>query len=119
MSIRNLDAIFRPKAIALIGASTRPHSVGYLVAKNLLDAGLDGVVMPVNPNHKSVAGVLTYPDIKNLPVAPDLAVICTPPATVPGLIADLGARGTKGVIVVTAGFAEGDSKSGKEIEAEK
>ena len=63
--------------------------------RNLLDAGFQGLVMPVNPNHKSVAGVLAYPDVASLPEAPDLAVICPPPDTVPDLIAELGRRGNR------------------------
>ena len=117
MSIRNLDSIFKPQTIALIGASTRPHSVGNVVARNLLEAGFDGAIMPANPHHRSVAGVLAYPDVKSLPVTPDLAVIVTPAAAVPGLVAELGARGTKGVIVVTAGFADAAQEGGRTLEA--
>jgi acetyltransferase len=64
--------------------------------RNLLAGGFEGAIMPVNPKYKAVAGVLAYPDVSALPVAPDLAVICTPAATVPGLIAALGERGTNG-----------------------
>jgi acetyltransferase len=117
MSIRNLDAIFRPRAIAVIGASPRPRSVGSLVMRNLLAAGFGGVVMPVNPKHSAVEGVLCHPDVKSLPVAPDLGVICTPPAAAPELAAQLSARGTRGLVVVTAGFAEGGDTRGKDLEA--
>ena len=111
MSIRNLDAIFHPKSIALIGASTREHAVGTVVAHNLLAGGFDGPVMPVNPHHGAVSGVLAYPDVAKLPMAPDLAVICTPAPSVPGLISDLAARGTRAAIVISAGFKElGDAK---------
>lgn len=116
MSIRNLDAIFRPKSIALIGASTSPKSVGFVTARNLLDGGFGGPIMPVNPKYSSVAGMLAYPDVASLPIVPDLAVICTPPATVPGLIAALGARGTKGAVVITAGFKELGSAEGRALE---
>ena len=116
MTVRNLEAIFRPKSVALIGASKRAHSVGAVIAENLLAAGFDGPIMPVNPKYTSVAGVLCYPDAASLPVAPDLAVICTPPTSVPGLIAELGQRGTKGAIVVTAGFRESGNAAGREQE---
>lgn len=106
MSIRNLDALFHPQSIALIGASNSAASVGLVTAKNLLAAGFEGPVLPVNPKHRSVAGVLAYPDVESLPVVPDLAVICTPPKTVPHIVAQLGTRGTKGAIVITAGFGE-------------
>src|SRR6185295_9408550 len=105
MSIRNLDAIFHPRSVALIGASNRAGSVGRVTADNLLAGGLGGPIMPVNPKHTSVAGVLCYPDIASMPLVPDLAVICTPPQTVPSLVAQLAERGTKGAVVITAGFA--------------
>jgi len=117
MSIRNLDAIFRPKSVALIGASPRPQSVGWVIAENLLAGGFTGPIMPVNPKHPAIGGVLAYPDVKSLPVAPDLAVICTPPKTVPGLIEELGQRGVKGAVVITAGFKELGSAEGRALEA--
>ncbi|MGZ5826958.1 MAG: bifunctional acetate--CoA ligase family protein/GNAT family N-acetyltransferase [Xanthobacteraceae bacterium] len=116
MSVRNLDSIFRPKSIALIGASTRAHSIGAVTAENLRQADFDGPIMPVNPTHKSVAGALAYPDVASLPMTPDLAVICTPAPSVPGLIAELGARGTKAAIVITAGFREAGNAIGVALE---
>src|SRR6185295_2831775 len=116
MSIRNLDAIFRPKSVALIGASTRANSVGLVTVQNLLSGGFAGPIIPVNPKHKTVAGVPCYPDVASLPVAPDLAVICTPPRTVPGLVSELAARGVKGAIVITAGFKELGNEQGRALE---
>lgn len=106
MTIRNLDRLFKPASVALIGASRRERSVGKVIARNLFNAGFDGPVMPVNPREASIEGVLAYKSVADLPVVPDLAVIATPPATVPGLIAELGARGTKAAVVITAGFGE-------------
>ncbi|MEJ2086354.1 MAG: bifunctional acetate--CoA ligase family protein/GNAT family N-acetyltransferase [Acidobacteriota bacterium] len=118
MTVRNLDFLFRPKSVALIGASKRAGSVGAVVARNLFGSGFDGPVMPVNPRHRAVEGVLTYPDVASLPVTPDLAVIATPPETVPGLVAELGERGTRGVVVITAGFSEGGSDRGAKLQRE-
>ncbi|WP_020648224.1 acetate--CoA ligase family protein [Solimonas variicoloris] len=101
-----LDAFFRPASVALIGASTRPGSVGALAARNLLDGGYAGPVMFVNPRHTEIGGRPVYADVASLPQTPALAVIATPPATVPGLIAALGARGTRAIVVITAGFGE-------------
>ena len=95
MSIRNLGALFRPSSIAVIGASRRAGSVGAVLAHNLFAGGFDGPVMPVNPKAQSIGSTLAYASTADLPVTPDLAVIATPPATVPGLIAELGARGTR------------------------
>lgn len=101
-----LDAFFRPASVALIGASTRPGSVGALAARNLLDGGYAGPVMFVNPRHTEIGGQPVYADVASLPETPALAVIATPPATVPGLISELGARGTRAIVVITAGFGE-------------
>jgi acetyltransferase len=115
MSIRNLDAIFRPTSVALIGATPRAHAIGQLVADNLVKGGPSVPIMPVNLHRETVSGMSSYPDIASLPVAPDLGVICTPPATVPGLIAELGARGARAAIVITAGFGEGGSAEGRAL----
>ena len=97
MSIRNLEAVFRPRSVALIGASKRAHSVGAVVARNLLAAGFRRAGDAGQPaSTRRSTAMLAYPDVASLPVAPDLAVICTPPDTVPGLVAELGARGTRG-----------------------
>lgn len=114
MSIRNLDYLFKPRSIALIGASRQPLSVGNVVARNLFDAGFRGPIMPVNPNDKAVEGVLAYPDVASLPLVPDLAVIATPPETIPALIDELGGRGTRAAVVISSGFSllgeeEGDA----------
>jgi acetyltransferase len=116
MSIRNLDYLFKPRSVALIGASKRPDSVGAVLAKNLFNAGFDGPIMPVNPKYQAVEGVLTHPDIASLPVTPDLAVISTPPATVPAIIAELGKRGTRAAVIITAGFAESAEEHGKQLQ---
>ncbi len=105
MSVRNLDSLFRPTSVAVIGASNSPNSIGGVVMRNLLKGGFTGPIMPVNPKYPAVAGVLTYPDVAHLPLTPDVAVICTPPATIPGLIEQLGERGTRAAIVITAGLS--------------
>lgn len=115
MSARDLDRLFRPGSVALVGASRRAGSIGAVIARNLLQAGFTGPILPVHPTNRSVAGVLAYPDVKSLPIAPDLAVIATPPATVPGLIADLGALGARAVVVITAGFGEGQDARGRAL----
>jgi acetyltransferase len=106
MSVRNLELLFRPASIALIGASKTPRSIGAVLAHNLFNAGFDGPIMPVNPHHQAIEGVLTYPSIEALPLTPDLAVLATPPATILQTVGQLGARGTRAVVVISAGFAE-------------
>jgi len=104
MTVRNLEFFFRPRSIALVGASDRPHSVGGTVLRNLLAGGFAGPIMPVNPRHRELGGLEVHATVADLPQVPELAVICTPPATVPGLIEELGARGTRAAIVITAGL---------------
>lgn len=115
MTIRNLDKLFNPKSIALIGASNRPQSVGAVLAGNLFLSGFAGPVMPVNPKHQAIHGVLTYKDVASLPVTPDLAVISTPPDAIPGIVAQLGERGTRAAVVITAGFGEGSDEKGRAL----
>jgi len=107
MTVRNLDAIFKPRSVALIGASERERSVGRVVARNLREGGFEGPLYLVNRRGPTVDGARTFTSIADLPEAPDLGVVCTPPNTVPQAIAELGARGTRGAVVITAGFGEG------------
>jgi acetyltransferase len=100
MSVRNLQYLFEPQSVAVIGASETPRSVGKVVMRNLLDGGFPGPIMPVHPKLRAVAGVLAYPDVDALPVTPDLAILCTPPATLPGLIAALGRKGCHVAVLV-------------------
>jgi len=95
MTIRNLDALFEPKSIAVIGASNKPRSVGAVLARNLFEAGFEGPIMAVNPHEQAIRSTLNYRSVAELPTTPDLAVLATPPPTIPGLIADLGARGCR------------------------
>ncbi|CAO1663783.1 GCN5-related N-acetyltransferase [Halomonas sp. NYA30] len=113
MSIRNLDALFSPTTIALIGASNRPGSVGAVLARNLFDAGFEGPILTVNPSERAIRSALNYHTVSELPLAPDLAIIATPPDTVPGLIRELGERGCRAAVVITAGFGEGEHADGQ------
>ncbi len=105
MTTRNLDALFAPRALALLGASAQPGSVGRVVARNLLSGGFGGPVMFVNPRAAEVSGHACHASVAELPHTPDLAFIATPPHTVPGLLAELGAKGCRAAVVITAGFS--------------
>jgi acetyltransferase len=115
MSIRNLEHLFRPQSVAVIGASETPRSVGATVLHNLIDGKFAGAIMPVNPKHGELAGIKVYPTVASLPTVPELAVICTPPATVPALIGELGARGTKAALVITAGLGMSKDSQGRTL----
>ncbi|HEX7965473.1 MAG TPA: bifunctional acetate--CoA ligase family protein/GNAT family N-acetyltransferase [Gammaproteobacteria bacterium] len=105
MTTRNLACLLQPRSVALVGASTHPAKVGYVLARNLAGQ-FQGPVYLVNPKHTAIEGRPCWPDVASLPEAPELAVICTPAGTVPGLVHELGARGTRAAIVVSAGFGE-------------
>jgi acetyltransferase len=104
MSIRHLDHLLDPRSVAVIGASNRVGSVGATVWRNLRAGRFAGPVFAVNPKHSRLDDVAVFRSVAALPHAPDLAVLCTPPATIPGLITDLGQLGTRAAIVMTAGL---------------
>jgi len=105
MTIRNLDALLTPRSVALIGASPTPGTVGNIIARNLLRGQFSGRVAFVNPRHPRVEDQLCAASVRELASAPDLAVIATPPATVPGIIAELGVKGVRAAVVITAGLS--------------
>ena len=103
MSIRHLDALFDPHSVAVIGASDSPGSVGATVWRNLRRGGFEGSCWPVNPKRATIGGEPAFASVAALPAAPELAVVCTPPAAVAEVIAALGERGTRAAVVLTAG----------------
>ncbi len=107
MSTRNLDKLMAPKSVVAIGASARPGSVGEAVTRNLLAAGFAGDIHLVNLKGGEIAGRKVLRSLSDVPGVADLAVIMTPPVTVPALINHLGARGTKAAVVITAGPGTG------------
>jgi acetyltransferase len=115
LTVRNFDAIFDPKAIALVGASNQPDSVGAVLARNLTEAGFAGPILMVNPHERFIRSRPNNRRLADLPMIPDLAVVATPPAAVPGVIAELGARGCRAAVVVTAGFGEGGHAEGERL----
>jgi len=115
MPLRILDRIFNPRRIALIGVTINPNSVGGKVLGNLIGGGFRGVVYPVNPDSEAVLGIQCYPDIKNLPKTPDLAVICSPAEKVPDQVRECGEAGILGLVIMSAGFKE-TGEAGEKLE---
>ena len=101
-----LKAIFTPRSVAVIGASAKPQSLGRAVFANLLFAGYNGCVYPVNSKAKSILGVRAYPTVLDVPDEVDLAVVLVPAGFVPQVLKDAGRKGVKGAIVISAGFKE-------------
>lgn len=108
-----LDKIFRPGAIAVIGASNERHTVGYALVNNLVGKGYNGTVYPVNLNEHSIQGVRCYHHVGEIEDKVDLALIATPADSVAGLVKECGQAGVGGVVIISAGFSE----TGKEGQA--
>ena len=106
-----LNSLFSPKSLAVIGASVRPKSLGRALMQNILNSGYEGNIYPINPKYTEVFGKPCYSNVKDLPSVPDLGVICTPAKSVPQVLDDLGQRGTKAVVIIPAGFVEGDNNT--------
>jgi acetyltransferase len=100
MPIRNLDKMFFPRAIAVVGATNREGSHGLRVMQNLLQGGFEGPIMPVSREDRAISGVLSYANVEDLPVTADLAVVTEPAERHVKIIADLGRRGTSAAILI-------------------
>jgi acetyltransferase len=106
MGTLNLDRVLDPKVVAVIGASDKPGSVGFTLAKNFLKSEFEGKVFLVNVRDQTILGQKTVPSIDAVPVVVDLAVIATPAATVPDTVEACARAGAKGAVVLSAGFKE-------------
>ncbi len=102
----SLTPFFKPKTVAVVGASTRRGSIGGELFRNILDSNFDGIAYPVNPKAVSVAGVRAYPSIADIPDPVDLAVFCVPGDSVLAEAEVAMQKGTKALCVISAGFAE-------------
>jgi acetyltransferase len=115
MGIRNLDKIFRPASVAVIGASNEPGKVGGIVLSNLVQGGFGGPIYPVNSKASVVQRLPAFHSVAEIPAAPDLAVICTPAAGVAAIVDECGIAGVRGVVILSAGFRE-TGKTGAALE---
>ncbi|MGB9736007.1 MAG: acetate--CoA ligase alpha subunit [bacterium] len=101
-----LDTIFKPKSVALVGASKVPGKVGYSLLKNIKEGGFTGKIYPVNPSAQEILGIKVYPDIKSIPDTLDLVVFMIPPKAIVSSIQDCAEKKARFVIVISAGFKE-------------
>lgn len=101
-----LDALFRPRAVAVIGASNREGSVGRALFANILFGGFTGMVFPVNMKQRSVLGVKCYGSVRDIPDEIDLAILIVPAVSVPAVLAECGQKNVKAAVVISAGFKE-------------
>lgn len=110
-----LDAIFKPKSVAVVGATERDGSVGRTILLNLRNSEQQRRLYPVNPQHSQVLGLRAYSSIGKVPEAVDLAIIVTPALTVPAIVGECVDAGVKSAIVISAGFRERGAE-GQELE---
>jgi acetyltransferase len=110
-----LDAIFLPKSVAVVGATEKVGSVGRTVLWNLMNTPFGGPIYPVNPTRPSVLGIKAYPKLAGLPEKPDVIVVTTPAAIIPGIIGEAADLGIPGAVVISAGFKE-TGPAGAELE---
>jgi len=119
----NLEKIFNPKSVAVIGASDEEGSVGYALMKNFTESGFAGHVFPVNLKKTEILGLKAYQSVEQVPEPVDLAVIATPARTVPEVLEQCGRAGINGIIIISAGFketgAEGRALEGRMTEIKK
>lgn len=115
MSTRNLDKLFDPRSIAVIGASNKKGSVGYILLRNLIGAEYDGIVYPVNVSAQSVQGIQAYASISQVPRKIDLAVIAVPAQAVPETMRECGEADVASAVIVSSGFKE-IGAAGKKLE---
>lgn len=115
--MHSLDLLFSPQSLALIGATQKEGSLGRALMENIIKGGYEGTITPINPKYTEVLGLKCYPNVGKLSFTPDLAVICTPATIVPQIIQELGEKGTKVAVVISAGFAEGGHEEGSHLQA--
>jgi acetyltransferase len=107
MSTYRLDKMFAPHSVAVVGASPRGRSPGRAVLHNLRSGGFAGEIYLVNPHYEVIEGIAAVKSYAELPCAPEIAVIAAPPTAVPSVVAEAGAKGTAGAIILTAGLGHG------------
>ncbi|WP_029897381.1 acetate--CoA ligase alpha subunit [Desulfohalovibrio reitneri] len=113
----DLDALFTPSSVAVVGASATPGKIGHTIVANLREAGFTGEVFPVNPKGGEIEGLTAYASVGELPRAPDLGVVVVPRRLAIDALRELGESGCKAAIVITAGFKE-VGKRGYHLEEE-
>jgi acetyltransferase len=115
--VNPLDAILTPKSIAVVGASRREGSIGREILHQLVEFDFHGKLFPVNPKADFIHSIMAYPTVSSIPDPVDLAIIVVPRGDVLSVVDDCGAKGVKGLVVITAGFSETGAE-GKRFEAQ-
>jgi acetyl coenzyme A synthetase (ADP forming)-like protein len=104
--MKKLDYFFRPKSVAVIGASRNPKKVGHVILRNFIEGKFTGKIHPINPNADEMFGLKSYPTVTKVPGRIDLAVVCIPAPIVPRALDECGRKGVRAVIIISGGFRE-------------
>ncbi|HXS09773.1 MAG TPA: CoA-binding protein, partial [Candidatus Krumholzibacteria bacterium] len=115
--MHSLDAIFKPRSIAVIGATSRPGSIGRQILVNLFAYEFNGKIFPVNPRYEYIHSTKAYASVEDIPDAVDLAVIVVPAPAVLEAVEQCARKGVKGLVIITAGFKETGPDGAKREEA--
>ena len=115
--MKDLNKMFKPESVAVIGASNTPGKVGYIIVDNLINDGFEGEIYPVNPKGGEILGKKAYANITEIPGDVDLAIITIPSPFVNTAVKECGEKGVKNMVVITAGFKE-VGEEGAKLEAE-
>src|SRR5262249_53347298 len=107
MSTYRLDKLFRPQSAALVGGNPREKSLGRIVLRNMPEGGFAGAIHLVTPDFAEIAGVRAVPPLAALPAPPDIAIVATPPAIVPSVVAQAAEAGCAAAVIITAGLGHG------------
>jgi acetyl coenzyme A synthetase (ADP forming)-like protein len=114
-AVRSIQRLLEPRSIAVIGASHQPGTIGHEIFRNLLSGGFRGPVYPVHPTACAIASVPAYPSLAAIPADIDLAVVVVPADQVPSVIEESARKGVRGLVVISAGFAE-TGREGAEVQ---
>jgi acetyl coenzyme A synthetase (ADP forming)-like protein len=116
--ISNLEAIFNPSSIAVIGASREPNKIGHVIVKNFADGSFDGKIFPVNPHAQDILGMRCYKSVLAIKEKVDSAIIAVPAAQAAQALEECGKKGVRGVVMITGGFSEvGNQKGEQQLKA--
>ena len=111
----DMNRMFRPRSVAVIGASDKRTKLGFHVMKSLTKGGFRGKIIPINPGSEEIMGLKTYPSITELPFEIDLAIVVLPAKMVPAIFKECLAKGVQGIVLITAGFKEIDDPMGADL----
>jgi acyl-CoA synthetase (NDP forming) len=113
-----MEAIFHPRSVAVIGASDNPGKLGSHVMRSLTEGGYPGRIYPVNPGKGEILGIKTYPSLLRIPESADLSIIVLPAESVPKTILECSEKGVRGIVLITAGFREIEDQKGERLQKE-